>query len=78
MNDNTNVVIPIRQTAITILTCKKANVIPTASASILVATDKIQTYLRQNFFSCFLSSSLSNASLIIFPPIIASNTNATQ
>ena len=60
------------------LTDKKAKVTPTANASILVATANGNIALKLKSSSPHSSQSLSIDSLIILPPIIASNTKAIQ
>ena len=66
----------IRALASKTLTGTATNVIPTASASILVATAIINIVLTSK--SGFTSSAGENASLIILPPIRDSNINATH
>lgn len=65
-----------------IATLKKAKVTPTASASMLVATARVNIVATAKLFFSFWaqsqSSSFSKDSLSMLPPIIASNTNATQ
>ncbi len=75
--ERTNVVTPIIETAGTISTSRKANVTPTASASILVATARA-SIVRGEKESLRFSSSFLTASRIIFAPISASSTNAIQ
>ena len=68
----TLMIVPVSKT----LTGTATNVIPTASASILVATAIINMVLTSK--SGFTSSAGANASLIILPPIRDSNINATH
>lgn len=73
-----NVVAPINDTAATMLTSgSSAKVTPTASASILVATAKINIETKANE-SPDESSSGENASLIILIPISAKSPKAIQ
>ena len=83
--DIMHVITPIIITAITTFiipavsntfTGTATNVIPTASASILVATAIINIVLTSN--SGFTSSGGAKASLIMLPPISESSINATQ
>ena len=71
------IIIPINNTASIIFTFKNENVIPIASASILVAIDKGNIVFMSSLSFSF-SSLLNKDSLIIFRPILHSNTNAIQ
>ena len=76
--EQTNVVMPIRQTASGTLTSgSSANVMPTASASMLVASASRSIVLKLNE-SLPLDSSLDRLSLIMPAPMADSSTNATQ
>ena len=77
MHDSTNVVAPMNDTAGTISTCRNANVTPTASASMLVATASGSMVIKQNE-SLTLSSSCSRDSRTMFAPISPSSTKAIQ
>ena len=69
---------PIRQTASgTLMSGSSANVMPTASASMLVASAISSIVLNANE-ALVSDSSLEKLSLIMFAPIAASSTNATQ
>ncbi len=69
---------PIRQTASGTLTSgSSANVMPTASASMLVASASRSIVLKLNE-SLPLDSSLDRLSLIMPAPMADSSTNATQ
>ena len=72
---NAKVVAPIRVTARTMFTLSTAKLIPTASASMLVAIAK-----RSMVFTSKLASSFSSspASLIILSPIMRRRTKAIQ
>ena len=75
--DRINVVHPMKVTAQTMFTCKNANVTPTASASILVATARANIVFTSKLaFSSSSSSSLDY--LIILIPMIPRRTNAIQ
>ena len=76
MGEDEKVTQPIKLTAGTICTFKNAKVTPTASASILVAIAKRNISFASIQASTFSSSPI--ASLIMFPPIIISSTNAIQ
>ena len=79
MIDNIKVIIPIRHIDGIIETCKKANVIPTANASILVAiANAINSFILSSLDCSSYSSSPFIASIIICTPIKASNPNAIQ
>ena len=71
-----NVVAPIKLMAGTILTCKNANVTPTASASMLVATASGSIVIKLNESLRFSAS--SRDSFIMLRPISTSSTNAIQ
>ena len=76
--DRIKVVAPMNRTAAAIFTSgRSAKVMPTASASMLVAIASSSIVLKLNDASSF-SSSFESASLIIFPPIKHSSTNAIQ
>ena len=77
MHDSVNVVAPMNVTAGTILTCKNANVTPTASASMLVATASGSMVIKRNESLTF-SLSCSRDSRTMFAPMSASSTNAIQ
>ena len=77
MHDSTNVVAPMNDTAGTISTCRNANVTPTASASMLVATASGSIVIKRNE-SLTLSSSCSHDSRTMFAPISPSSTKAIQ
>jgi len=74
-----NVILPIKELASIIFTFKKANVIPTANASILVAIAKTKISFTSNFVTNSSSSlSFLNDSKIILPPIINNKIKAIQ
>ena len=76
-NEIKKVQTPIIDAADTICTFKKANVIPTANASILVATASMNISFTAIVSSaCY--SSFDNASLTILIPISPRRTNAIQ
>ena len=77
MHDRINVVAPMKLTAGTIRTCRKANVTPTARASMLVATAS-GSIVPNEKESLRFSSSVSRDSRIMLPPISASSTKAIQ
>lgn len=68
---------PIRLTAGRMSTRRKAKVIPTASASMLVATASRNISLKYMVLLAF-SSSLEKASFIMLMPISASRIKAIQ
>ena len=76
-NEIKNVQTPIIDAADTICTFKNANVIPTASASILVATASINISFISMDASAFSSSS-DNDSFTILIPISPRRINAIQ
>ena len=80
--DRQKVVQPMSPTALKMSTSgSSAKVMPTARASILVATASISMALKpkDTFSSCpSLSSSRDRPSLSMFPPIRHSSTKATQ
>ena len=76
--ESTNVVAPMISTAGTMDTCKKANEMPTASASMLVASasSKSDTSHARPFSA--VSSSPRSVSTIILPPMNSSSANTIQ
>ena len=70
------VVTPIRLAAGMMLTFRKAKVMPTASASMLVATAMRNMVLKPK--SSLSSSDLPKDSFIMLPPMKASSTKAIQ
>ena len=68
-------VTPINETAAMICTSRNANVIPTARASMLVATAS-RNIVRMSSESSSLSQSFEQASLIILAPMIPSRIKA--
>ncbi len=74
-----NVTAPIESMAVIIFTLgSRAKVMPTASASILVATARTNIVFMENELSESGVLLLSRASCIMFPPINARSTNAIQ
>ena len=79
--DRANVVTPISPTDVRMSTRKNANVMPTANASMLVATASITSSRRSSLPSAGQDSSSSSswkASHSIFPPMRAKSTKAIQ
>ena len=77
--DRQKVVAPMRPTALKMFTSgSRAKVIPTARASMLVATARGSMALKPKDAFSSLSSSREKPSLSIFPPMRPSSTKATQ
>ena len=80
--ESTKVVQPISVMAAAIRTCRKANEMPTANASILVAIARMRSSLISSFYppeALFGASSFfRTTSQIILPPIKVSKANAIQ
>ena len=76
IKDKIKVVMPMIAIAGKIFTCRKAKVIPTANASILVAIDRISRFPRVKAGVRSVLQLLD--SFIIFIPIMVSNIKAIQ
>ena len=77
--DRINVVAPMKLTAAGRFTSgRSANVMPTASASMLVATASTSIVLNENELLLSSGSPLRSPSRSMFPPMSDSSTNAAQ